>query len=96
MLAQVTAVNQARDNVAVVEVKVVVLPEDIRRNDRSEVATMLRLVHAVLDVHHTLRVRVAFVGEVRRAVVNHGFIDGKRRLVGKDAGRQARHELLDT
>ena len=95
MLAQVTAVNQARDNVAVVEVKVVVLPEDIRRNDRSEVATMLRLVHAVLDVHHTLRVRVAFVGEVRRAVVNHGFIDGKRRLVRKDAGRQARHELLD-
>lgn len=96
MLAQITAVNQARDDVTVVEVKVVVLPEDVRRNDRSEIATVLRLVHAVLHVHHALRIRVAFVGEVRRAVVNHGFVDGKRRLVGKDAGRQARHELLDT
>jgi hypothetical protein len=32
---------------------------------------------------------------VRRSVVNHGFVNRKRRLVREDASREARHELLD-
>lgn len=80
---------------AVIEMKVVMLAKNIRRNDRGEVTAVLGLVHAVLDVHHALGVRVTFVREVRRPVVNHGFVNRKRRLVRKDARRKARDELFD-
>ena len=40
------------------------------------------------------RVRQTDIGRVWRAVVDHGFVYGVRRLVGKDAGRQAADQLL--
>lgn len=52
------------------------------------------LVTAVEDVDHTLRVGVPLVADVRGAVVDHGLIDGVGGLVGEDARRQARHQLL--
>lgn len=94
LLAQVSSVDQTRDNMAIIEVEVVIFAENVRRNDGGEVATVLSLVHTVLQVHHALSVGVAFIGEVRRSVVNHGFVYRKRRLVREDASREARHELL--
>jgi len=95
LLAQVASVDESGNNMAVIEMKVVMLAKNIRRNDRGEVTAVLGLVHAVLDVHHALGVRVTFVREVRRPVVNHGFVNRKRRLVRKDARRKARDELFD-
>jgi len=95
LLAQVSSVDQTRDDMAIIEMEVVIFTENIRRNDGGEVATVLSLVHTVLKVHHALCVSVAFIGEVRWSVVNHGFVYWKRRLVREDASGEARHELLD-
>ena len=61
LLAQVASVDESGNNMAVIEMKVVMLAKNIRRNDRGEVTAVLGLVHAVLDVHHALGVRVTFV-----------------------------------
>ena len=95
LLAQVASMDEPRNNVTIIEMKIIVFAKNVRWNDRSEVASVLGLVHAVLDVHHTLSIRVPFVREVRWPVVNHGFVDGKRRLVRKDARRKTRNELFD-
>mmetsp|Transcript_39273 Transcript_39273/g.97260 ORF Transcript_39273/g.97260 Transcript_39273/m.97260 type:complete len:202 (-) Transcript_39273:53-658(-) len=76
--------------------EVVVLAEDVSRDDSSEVHPVLRLVHTVLHIHHTLSISVALVGGVRRAVVNHLLVNRKRGLVREYAGGQTRHKLLDT
>ena len=47
------------------------------------------------DIDHALGVRVAIVGAVRRALVDHGLVNGVRCLVGEDARGKARDALLD-
>lgn len=81
--------NETWDDVAVVQVEVVVLAKNVGWNHSGEVATMLRLVHSVLHVHHPFSVGVSLVGEVGWPVVNHRLVDGERRLVWEDARREA-------
>ena len=52
------------------------------------------LVAAVEDVDHALRVGVPLVTGVRGSVVHHGLVDGVGGLVGEDARRETRHQLL--
>jgi hypothetical protein len=66
--------------VAVLDVKVVVGSEHIAGYDGGEHGSMLRGVAAVHYVDHALGVAVAKVAVVRGAVVNHGLVDGVRRL----------------
>ena len=91
LLAVETAVDQTGDDVGVLKVEVVVLSEDVRWDDSGEVAPVLGLVHAVLDINHTLGVGVALVGEVRGTVVNHRLVDREGGLIGEDAGGEAGH-----
>lgn len=56
---------------------------------------MTYLITTVEDVDHTLCVSVAFIADVRGAVVYHSLIDGVRGLVREDAGRQAGHKLFN-
>lgn len=63
-------------------------------NDKS----CCRNVFVSLPVHnidHALGVRVTVVRVVGRTLVNHGLVNGVGSLVGEDAGRQARNDLLD-
>ena len=57
-------------------VEIIVRPEDVGGNHRGVVPTMLRFVTAIEDVEHTLGVGIAKVGRVRRAVMNHRFVNG--------------------
>ena len=91
LLAVETAMDQTGDDVGVLKVEVVVLSEDVCGDDSGEVAPVLGLVHAVLDVNHTLGVGVALVGEVRGTVVNHGLVDREGGLIGENAGGEAGH-----
>ena len=43
----------------VFQVEVVVLAKDVGRDDRREVAAVLRVVHAVLHIHEAFGVRIA-------------------------------------
>lgn len=49
----------------------------------------------VLNINHTLAISIAKVRFVRRAIVDHGFIDRISGLIGENASRQTRHDLLD-
>mmetsp|Transcript_11598 Transcript_11598/g.41722 ORF Transcript_11598/g.41722 Transcript_11598/m.41722 type:complete len:247 (-) Transcript_11598:200-940(-) len=94
LFTQVSAVDQPRDHVRVLEVEVIVLPEDVRRDHGRELHPVLVSIHSVLHVHHALRVRVPLVAKVRRAVVDHRLVDRERRLVRENARAEARHELF--
>eukprot|EP00636_Phaeomonas_parva_P015482 CAMPEP_0118859466 /NCGR_PEP_ID=MMETSP1163-20130328/5700_1 /TAXON_ID=124430 /ORGANISM="Phaeomonas parva, Strain CCMP2877" /LENGTH=351 /DNA_ID=CAMNT_0006793057 /DNA_START=339 /DNA_END=1393 /DNA_ORIENTATION=+ len=95
LLGQISLVHEARDDVALLDAEVVIGPVDVRGHDARELAAVLVLVAAVHDVDEALGVGVALVALVRRAVVDHGLIDGVGRLVREDARAQAGHELLD-
>mmetsp|Transcript_8941 Transcript_8941/g.28386 ORF Transcript_8941/g.28386 Transcript_8941/m.28386 type:complete len:451 (+) Transcript_8941:113-1465(+) len=94
-LGDVALVDKTRDDVAPLDREVVVLAEDVRRDDRGELAPVLVGVAPVQDVDHALGVGVSLIRRVRRAVVDHRLVDRVRGLVGEDAGRQARDQLLD-
>ena len=49
----------------VFQVEVVVLAKDVGRDDRREVAAVLRVVHAVLHIHQALGVCVALRMQAR-------------------------------
>lgn len=53
--------KQARDDMAIIQVKVIVFSKDIGGNDRCEVAAMLRFVHSVLQIDHALGVGITFI-----------------------------------
>jgi hypothetical protein len=53
---------------------IIVLPENIGRNDTGKVVSVLVIVRVVLHVDQALAVRIAKVGAVRRAEVD-GFFD---------------------
>jgi hypothetical protein len=74
---------------------VIVRTINISRDDRSEVASVLLVVCLVLDINHTLSVSITKVGLVRRAVMDHGFINGVGSLVRENAGGKTRNNLLD-
>lgn len=94
LLRLVKLVNQTRDDMTSLDLEVVVRTVDVRRNDGGEVAAVFLGVQTVKNLDHTLSVRIAFVGEVRRTVVHHRFVNGIGSLVGENAGRETRDELL--
>lgn len=49
----------------------------------------------VHNIDHALGVRVTIVRVMRRALVDHGLVNGVCGLVGENAGRQAGNDLLD-
>jgi hypothetical protein len=57
-LCEVDLVHQPRDDVAVLQVVVVIRTENVRWNDRSEVAAVLSAVQVIQHVHHPLRIRI--------------------------------------
>jgi hypothetical protein len=93
-LRNVALVDQPWDNMAVGDAEVVVRPIHVGRDDGREVAAVLLLVTPIHNVNHAFGVRVAFIGRVRRAAVNHGLINRVRRLIGEDARGQARNQLF--
>lgn len=86
--------DEARDDVAVLDGEVVVGTVNVGRDDGGEVAPVLLGVGAVHGVDEALGKGVALVGRVRGSVVEHRLVDGVGRLVGEDAGGEERNELL--
>ena len=95
LLGQVALVDEAGDDVAVLDGEVVVRAVDVGGDDGGEVAPVLLGVGAVHSVDEALGVGISLVGGVGRSVVQHGLVDGIGRLVGEDAGGEEGHELLD-
>ena len=93
LLGLVGLVDQAGNDMALLDVEVVVRPEHVTGDDGGEHAAVLLVVGLVLDVDHPLGVGVAEVGGVRRTVVDHGLVYGVGRLVGEDAGGEAGDQL---
>ena len=79
---------------AILNVEVVVRPEDVGGDDGGEAAAVLLKVTPVLDIDHPLGIGVAEIGAVRWPIVDHGLIDGVRRLVWEDARGEAGDHLL--
>ena len=50
----------------------------------------------VLNIYHTLGIRVTKVGVMGRTIVDHSFINWIGSLVGKDTSRQAGHNLFNS
>jgi len=94
LLGQVALVDEAGDDVAVLDGEVVVRAVDVGGDDGGEVAPVLLGVGAVHGVDEALGVGVSLVGGMGRSVVEHGLVDGVTRLVGEDAGGEEGHELL--
>jgi len=88
-------VNETRNNVRVLQVEVIMRTIDVGGDDGGEVAAILLMVSVVGDVNHTLGMCIGCIGEVRGTIVDHGLIDGISGLVGEDASRKARDNLLD-
>ena len=57
------------DHVSLLQVKVVVWPEDVAGGDRGPLEPLLREVHVVHGVHHALGASVAVVALVGRTVM---------------------------
>mmetsp|Transcript_12391 Transcript_12391/g.26985 ORF Transcript_12391/g.26985 Transcript_12391/m.26985 type:complete len:677 (+) Transcript_12391:166-2196(+) len=95
-LGDVALVDEAGDHMAIADGEVVVGAVDVRGDDRGVLQAILVLVAVVEHVDHPLRVRVARVRVVGRAVVHHRLIDGVGRLVREDARGEARDALLHT
>ena len=57
---------------AILQIEVVILPEDVAGHDRGVGDPVLLVVAPVHHVHHPLGEAVAVVGVVRRAVVDLG------------------------
>ena len=95
LFGQVALVDEAGDDVAVLDGEVVVRAVDVGGDDGGEVAAILLGVGAVHGVDEALGVGISLVGGVGRSVVQHRLVDGVGRLVGEDAGGEEGHELLD-
>ena len=94
LLGLVELVDQTRNDVATFNLVVIVRTVDVGGHDGGEVASVLLSIQTVHHLDHTLGVGVSLVGIVWRTRMNHGFIDGVGRLVGEDARRKTRNELL--
>lgn len=94
LLCQVAFMDEAGDDVAVLDGEVVVRAVDVSWDDGGEIAPVLLGVGAVHGVDEALGVGVSLVGGMGRSVVKHGLIDGISRLVGKNAGGKERYEFL--
>mmetsp|Transcript_1805 Transcript_1805/g.4462 ORF Transcript_1805/g.4462 Transcript_1805/m.4462 type:complete len:345 (-) Transcript_1805:75-1109(-) len=95
LFRQVAFVNEAGDDMARLDVEIVMRSVNVGGDDGCEVASVLFCVRSVQRVDESLGVRVPLVGWMRRAVVEHGLVDGVRGFVGKDACRQHADQLLD-
>lgn len=94
LLRLVELVDQSGNDVASLDLEVVVRSVDVRGHDGGEVAAVLLGVQTIEHLDHTLRVRISLVRKMGRTVVHHGLVDGIRRLVRENASRQAGNEFL--
>lgn len=67
---QVALVNQAWDNVTVLQVEIIVGAEDIGGYDTSEGRAVLLMVGSIGDINDPLGMGIATVGVVRLAIMN--------------------------
>lgn len=75
--------------------EVVIGPVQVRGNHTSEIAAILLAVCAAGDIQHALRMGIAIVGWMGRAIVEHVFVDGIGGSVWKDAGGKAGDYFFD-
>ena len=91
--------NQAWNDVSILNAKIIVRSVDIRGNDGCEVTSVLLGVGSVHGIDKSFCIRVSLVGWMRWTIVKHGLVDRVRSLVGKDACREHGNEfgnLVDT
>jgi hypothetical protein len=85
--------------------------EDVCWDDGGEVAVVFVSVASVHHIDHSLRISIAFIGSMRRTIVNlrqaqrkerwawlrldHRLVDGISGFVREDASRETRDELLN-
>jgi ethanolamine ammonia-lyase large subunit len=65
---------------------IVMSPVNVGGDDGGKVASIFLSVGSTHGINKSFGVGVSFIGEVRGAVVNHGFVNGVACLVGEDAG----------
>ena len=84
--AIVALVNQSRNDVTILNGKVVMRSINVGGNNAGKVATILFGVGTIQGINEALGVGISLIGRMRRTIVQHGFVNGIGRLVGKDAG----------
>jgi hypothetical protein len=87
--------NEPWNDVPVLDGEVIMRAVNVGGDDGSEVAPVFFGVGSIHGIDQTLGVRIPLITGVRRAVVKHGFVNGVRRLVRKDAGGKHGDELLN-
>lgn len=85
--------NEARDDMRVFEVEVVIWPKDVGGDRAREVASKLFLVGMVHYIDHALGMRVAKVALVWWTEVDFILVERILDLVWEDAGREARDDF---
>ena len=80
--------NQAWNDVSILNAKIILRSVDIRGNDGCEVTPILLGVGSVHCIDKSFCIRVSLVGWMRWTIVKHGLVDRVRSLVGKDACRE--------
>ena len=75
--------------------KIVVRSINVGGNNGGKIASIFFGIGTIHGINQSFGIGIAFVGRMRRSIVQHGFINGIRRLVGKNARAQKADELLN-
>jgi hypothetical protein len=86
LLGQKALVNETRNDVTILNGKVVMWSINVGGDNGRKVASIFFRICSVHGINETFGIRVAFVRGVGWTVVKHGFVNGIGGLVGKDAG----------
>jgi hypothetical protein len=87
-------VNESRNNVPILNGKVVMWSIDIGWNDGCKVAPVLFSVGTVHGVDKTLCISISFIRRVGRAIVEHSFINWIGRFVRENTSGEHRNEFF--
>ena len=86
--------NEARDDVSILDGKVIVWTVDVGWDDGSKVASVLFSICTVHGINETFCISVSFVGWMGWSIVEHSFIDGVGCLIRENTSGEHGNKFL--
>ena len=86
--------DQARNDVSILNRKIVIRSIDIGGNDGCKVAAIFFGIRPIHCIDKTLGIGVAFIRGMGRSVVQHGFVNWIGGFIGEDTCGQEAHEFF--
>lgn len=93
LLSNVAFMNQTRDDVSILNAKIIVRSVDIRGDDGREVTPIFFGVGSIHSIDKSFGIRVSLVRRMGWTIVKHSLVDWVGRLVGEDACREHGNEF---